>query len=468
MSNEEAAVKSVTDYLAKQGESFRRPLVAELDKSVDRVVAIPALNENAYLFKTLEGLSRNPPESLQTTLVICVVNNRSPDIAGAEAVEDNHETLNRLSLLAKGQDPNIPRIKIDPRLTVGFVDASSPGFEFAPKDGVGLARKIAMDNALKLLTDHGNLAAGTILSLDADTLVEPSYVSAIHDALTEPAGWGAVVQYAHPFSGNENEQRAIACYELYLRYFELGLRYARSPYAFHTIGSAMACTAPAYAAVSGMNRRQAAEDFYFLMKLAKTGSIRYVTNTTVHPSGRSSGRVPFGTGARVRRFLEGRSGEYNAYHPRSFEVLREWIQCVVGSVTRDPGACIDQAKTISPTLDTFLRERKFPQAWERLQQNARDEPALVQHFHRWFDGLKTYQLIRRLSDEFPDKEIAGSIAFLASRMGWPLPELLDGPFETDLPAQKRLLRRLRELSAEKPAIHGVGAHSTRNRSKFVQ
>jgi len=47
------------------------------------------------------------------------------------------------------------------------------------------------------------------------------------------------------------------------------LQQAGSPYAYHTIGSAFACRAEAYIAAGGMNRRHAAEDFYFLQQLAK-------------------------------------------------------------------------------------------------------------------------------------------------------------------------------------------------------
>ena len=37
------------------------------------------------------------------------------------------------------------------------------------------------------------------------------------------------------------DNSAIICYETFLRYYVMCLRYAGSYYAFHTIGSAMAC-----------------------------------------------------------------------------------------------------------------------------------------------------------------------------------------------------------------------------------
>ena len=86
--------------------------------------------------------------------------------------------------------------------------------------------------------------------------------------------------------------------------YVIGLSYAGSPYAFHAIGSTMSCTAEAYAAVRGMNRRTAAEDFHFLDKLAKLGRIGHIEKTTVFPSPRTSHRVPFGTGQRMLRVHE--------------------------------------------------------------------------------------------------------------------------------------------------------------------
>src|SRR5690606_30362640 len=103
---------------------------------------------------------------------------------------------------------------------------------------------------------------GLIISLDADTLVEPNYLQALRKEFDLQDAWAAVIDFAHPLAGPVEQQAAILAYEIHLRYHVLGLRYAGSPYAFHTVGSAMACTAEAYVAAGGMNRRQAGEDFY--------------------------------------------------------------------------------------------------------------------------------------------------------------------------------------------------------------
>ncbi len=66
---------------------------------------------------------------------------------------------------------------------------------------------------------------------------------------------------------------ATQLYELSLRYYVAGMKFARSPYAFHTIGSSMAVSPVHYARVRGFPKREAGEDFYLLNKLAKLGSV---------------------------------------------------------------------------------------------------------------------------------------------------------------------------------------------------
>lgn len=151
--------------------------------------------------------------------------------------------------------------------------------------------------ALNLLSSSTS-SKKLILCLDADTLVQKNYLSSIENSFQKKVKT-AIVAYEHQEAGTDEGKAAIYCYEIFLRYWILGLKYARSPYAFHSIGSTMVCTADAYLAVRGMNRRRAGEDFYFLNKLAKIGGINYIKETRVFPSARPSFRVPFGDGRRI-------------------------------------------------------------------------------------------------------------------------------------------------------------------------
>src|SRR5690606_28888963 len=92
------------------------------------------------------------------------------------------------------------------------------------------------------------------------------------------------------------------------------------------VGSAMTCDYEAYIKIEGMNKQKAAEDFYFLEKLAKQYSINKINATTVYPAARKSWRVPFGTGQRMNRFFSKTHNEYILYHPESFYVLKQWLE----------------------------------------------------------------------------------------------------------------------------------------------
>jgi hypothetical protein len=54
-----------------------------------------------------------------------------------------------------------------------------------------------------------------------------------------------VIPFCHQQGDTPEEDQAIRRYELFLRAYVLGLARAGSPCAFHTVGSAMACTAEA-------------------------------------------------------------------------------------------------------------------------------------------------------------------------------------------------------------------------------
>ena len=314
---------SCDKYLKKRAELDRWRLVSGSLDEITQVIVIPVLAEDAFLFHTLESLGANPAAELERTLIVCVVNNRRPPLSPPEDIEENHRALELLDAAIHGRPPSQNTSLGTQGLRLAYVDASSPGLELPEKDGVGLARKIGMDWAISIFGRSRRTGKRTksvvpvLISLDADTLVEPNYLPAIRSHFDETGAWAAVISYAHQTSGTESERAAILCYELFLRYHTLGLHYAGSPYAFHTIGSAIACTADAYVAASGMNRRQAGEDFYFLQQLEKTGTVGQITDTTVHPSARASTRTPFGTGRRVSSFPRQGGEAQMAYHPES-------------------------------------------------------------------------------------------------------------------------------------------------------
>jgi hypothetical protein len=194
-----------------------------------------------------------------------------------------------------------------------------------------------------------------------------------------------------------------------------------------------------------MNRRAAAEDFHFLNKLAKIGSIGVIETTTVFPSPRPSDRVPFGTGRRVLRFMAGGTDEYRLYHPRIFGILREWLSDMAADLDRGPEAIMDDARKIHPELERYLDLSGFPKDWQGIRRNCPDPLHLRRQFHVWFDGLKTLKLVHHLSRSvFPPLAMFEGLKGLLEQMGQAIPIIAMIPAGIPAPdIQFRILEELR-------------------------
>ena len=398
----------MNDYLHRYAAGLSWKLQAGNLENIEQVVVIPAYAEKELLFATLASIAANNDRSLEKTLILCVVNNKA-DTSFADK-ENNAQTLAVLSALinrrsfnklAVDDDLYISLQKIANRpLRLGYIDASTNGMEIPSRlGGVGMARKIGMDMALRLLTNPVS-APCLILSLDADTLVQPDYLSAIKKFFSSSKAQTGVVEYEHQMPLNAIERSAICYYELFLRYWVLGLQYAQSPYAFHSIGSTIVTTTDSYLAVRGMNRRGAGEDFYFLNKLAKTGTVRQISETVVYPSARISRRVPFGTGAAIEKIIAGTNPEKSLYNPRIFIILKEWIAVMKQSFNCSENQIIAKAWEIDPGLRIFLVARGFLSVWPKIRQNLKDYKTYERQFHNWFDGFETLKLVNYLTKEF--------------------------------------------------------------------
>ncbi len=75
-----------------------------------------------------------------------------------------------------------------------------------------------------------------------------------------------MVAYEHQDKADDKGRAAIYCHEIFLRYCLMRLKYAKSPFAFHSICSAIICSTETYLTLRGMNQREAGEDFYFINK----------------------------------------------------------------------------------------------------------------------------------------------------------------------------------------------------------
>jgi hypothetical protein len=242
-------------------------------------------------------------------------------------------------------------------------------------------------------------------SLDADTTVSPEYLETAGYELGKSGCTGGVISFKHQKADSPESQAAIDEYEAFLNYYVKGLRWAGSPYAFHTVGSCLCFTASGYVRANGFAaRRQAGEDFYFCMELAKTGAICEINKTMVFPSARISRRVPFGTGRRMAEAALNVREPLLVYDFRVFVCLRELLTAV--STHADAEADRICADLTNHSTREFLETRGFSGIWGRFQRQYKTRDAMLAAFHRWFDGFVTLKYIHWLTEkEWPRRPL---------------------------------------------------------------
>jgi len=338
-------------------------------------IVIPVMDELEELPRTLEVLRDALPAD-DPPGVLLVVNHGVN--AAPERKAHNLELLRRLR---SGEFPGVL-----------WIDAASPGRELA--DGVGEARRIGLDTALSLIMPESPENA-LLVSLDADSHVAPDYWPGVTGFFAAHPACGALsIGVRHRPGKTPEEERAIRRYEKFMDDYVAGLRSAGSPYAFYTIGSAIAVRASSYIACGGMRVRSGGEDFYFLQALAKVTQVGATAKPLVFPASRPSDRVPFGTGPAVRSLLDGGSLEH--YPPETFAALKELMDAVADGNLRDPARWRGR---LAPAVARFLDDRGFFRIWPNVLANTPDTPgALAAAFHQWFDGLKTLQFLRAIRD----------------------------------------------------------------------
>jgi len=410
--------KAARKYLERHAEPEAKlaGALAELGAPYEAVVVIPAYAEYDLLLRTLASL---PGSGRGKPLVVLVVNQR-------DACPDWASEVNRklLETLRTGPGNERPPHSLGPHVewlvTSGFdmvlIDRSSPGRRLPARQGVGLARKIGADFALALWA-AGGCTSPWIHCTDADVTLPEDYFDRAMANETQPATTAALLfDFRHLSGDGPDHDSAILQYEIYLRYYVLGLRSAGSPYAFHSIGSTLAIHANAYAQVRGFPRREAAEDFHLLAKLAKVGAVRSLRGSPILISGRRSERVPFGTGhAMLTANARAQRGEaFPAHDPRSFGWLGVWL-ATLASIARpaeQPSLPISQQLAFhADGTDTdptrLARLLDSLGALEAAQKALQNKGNTLQSLNESFDALATLRLIHALRDQiFPDLPLA--------------------------------------------------------------
>ncbi len=290
------------------------------------------------------------------------------------------------------------------------------------KGGVGLARKLAMDEAARILNQDGIIAC-----LDADCIVERNYINEVFKGFKQnPDFEAASIYFEHDLNGlSETTRTNIIHYELHLRYLVHAHRWCGHPFAYHTVGSSMAVKRNAYLIQGGMNTRSAGEDFYFLQKFIEINKLFEIKTTSVYPSARISDRVPFGTG---RAMLEMKDRQeplqtINFESFRSIKPLFESLPQLRQKIAQDEKADYVKLRNeigLRDELIRYLESIHFLQTVTDIHKNTNSLSSFQKRFFRSFNAFRMIWFTHYMRDHFfPDVPVANAVHELTKHMGVP-------------------------------------------------
>lgn len=380
-------------YLMHYAEPESHELAGFPNLAARAVLAIPCFDETSVF---VEKLQKQEFTITGSVLIILVINQPTDTFS-----EINNALMSffrawkcvwEMSNLCLYQSTN-------PKQHWLIVDRCQTGIP--PKQGVGLARKIAADIACRLWSDN-KLDGPWLHCTDADTDIPADYFFS-----PEPNFSACVFQHQHtPDPTDPLLTQATQFYQCALHYYVKGLQWAGSPYAFNTIGSTIAINLQHYTAVRGFPKRNAAEDFYLLNKLAKVGPIFNCETVQVDIQSRLSHRVPFGTGPAVASIMSGlaEGTPYCYYALECFYLLKEWLD-KLPDVARTHSMPIET----DPKVIDALTHLGIEQVLQHLKQQNSHYDIALKSLNDWFDGFRTLKFIRYLQGEYyPPQPIAHS------------------------------------------------------------
>jgi hypothetical protein len=376
--NFELLIVFADEYLKKN--NFQPVLDNDVPDEAGIIIVIPCYIEPDIL-RTLDSLAMtNQPDC--GVEVIVVINHS--EIAPEEEKVFNFSTLDEISRWIIGHNEIYFRV-----LTLGPVSLQK---KWA---GAGLARKKGMDEAVYRFNKAGK-PDGIIVSLDADTIVDANYLTEIENHfLWFPENVGSTINFSHlieEVSGRQLE--GILLYEKYLRYFKTAVEFTGYPHSMYTIGSAFCVRADAYVKRGGMSRRKAGEDFYFLQNLALLGNIGEINTTCVHPSARSSMRVPFGTGASITRWLDGREDLTMTYSLDAFIALNCLFAQKEMIYHRNQSEYESFISQLPVPVFEFLKADDF---WTEISDLNRNCSTIRIFGERFFQKFNSFKIIKYLN-----------------------------------------------------------------------
>ncbi|MFA5814017.1 MAG: hypothetical protein WC865_00150 [Bacteroidales bacterium] len=374
-------------YLERYGSGSVEGL-PEPDPDLFLIVTIPAFKEPDLAGSLLSLLACDPPGVKWEILI----NINYPENSGSDVVEISLQSLAVAQQLSKGLARSDVRI-----LCLWNPDVP------ARHAGVGLARKIVMDQAVRRFNSIGR-PDGVILSFDADSSCHIGYLKSIAGFyLRNPRVRTANIYFEHPLSGGFDPRiyHSIAHYELYLRYMRLAIEETGHPHSIHTVGSSFSLRSKTYIRVNGMGCDKAGEDFYFLHKCIQLKNFWEINETAVCPSVRESDRVSFGTGASIHRQLQNET-TLEVYNLDSFEPLQKLFGKVgyYWQQITDNRQLEVEWETISICLAEFMRSQNASRRIQEMHRDSASEQTFRDKFFAWFNGFMVLQYLNEMHKKF--------------------------------------------------------------------
>jgi len=419
-----SAAEHAAKYLARYAEP-EAALVAAMSESYLAALVVPVCGEAPSL---LDGFEAALVQAPGRVLLVLVVN--ATDAADPHLHAENQRLLGHLAARFPGRRP-IALPGVGTKAYLGraqnhdllWLDRASLGARLPERQGVGTVRKLGSDLAVALWA-AGQIACPRIASSDADVRLPPDYFSELtREGREQQPSVAWLWPFRHEAGGEPHIDRATVLYEISLRYYVLGLAFAGSGYAYQSVGSTLCIDAAAYVSVRGFPKREAAEDFYLLDKLAKVGPLRRIRATPLAIRARASERVPFGTGRRAREIAEQTQagGEFALYSPRIFEVLRAVVTGLneFAESARVESLRESLAQQVPEFSEVACQVLEGLGAFAALTSAATSAPrgaVLRRRVHTWFDALRSLRFVHGLRDRvlpsLPWREALGTASFV--------------------------------------------------------
>lgn len=392
-------------YLSRYAYQFEYLGDETVSEDLGIIITIPCYNEPEIL-TTLKSLYLCHPTKHSVEILILI---NQPEGSDPDVIEQNNKSYSEIKSWINSHNDNQKIFRV--------IRAGDLPEKYA---GVGLARKLVMDEAIKRLARSGNYE-GVLVGFDADSTCEKNYLTAIENFfLTHPKANGANLYFEHPIKTDYPDKIAIgiASYELHLRYMVHALRYAGFPYAFHTVGSSLAVRGTAYVKQGGMNRRKAGEDFYFLQKIIPLGNFGEINTTRIIPSSRESDRVPFGTGKAMMKWAKSRENVFKTYNPEIYKELSTLFSGISKLYESKESETIRYYEQLGPCFKEFINLEEWRQKLIQIQKESRSLKTFRYRFFQWMNGLKTLKFIHFARDKnYKNVPVVEAYQWLKNQIG---------------------------------------------------